>query len=74
MFGLATDEAAERLSAEGHGAIETCGLFRLLRAVQRRQVSLTSDILMRLLYSVGMVDMSEFLASLRPSPTVITAA
>jgi len=69
MFGTGTTEARERLLAEEHGAISTFDLYRLVRAMQRHEVHLGSDDLLKLLLTEGIVDFEEFLKSLEQPVT-----
>ena len=64
MFGSGTSEAEQRLQAEGHGAISTFDLFRLVRACQAKEVELTQGHLTSLFTTIGILDLESFQAKL----------
>jgi hypothetical protein len=65
MFGTGTADARERLMAERHGAISTWDLYQILRAVQREEIKLTDEALLRLLTTEGIFDLSVWLSDAR---------
>lgn len=64
MFGTGTTEAEQRLQAEGHGAISTYDLFRLVHACQAKEVNLSKEHLTSLFSTVGIFDFESFKANL----------
>lgn len=64
MFGTGSTEAQERLVAAGHGALSTYDLYRLIRGVQRKEITLTPEALLRFLTPTGILDFEQFKASL----------
>ena len=60
MFSTGTAEAEQRLQAEGHGAISTFALFRLVRACQAKEVEITPEQLTGLFTTVGIFDFESF--------------
>lgn len=64
MFSSGTAEAEQRLQAEGHGAISTFDLFRLVHACQAKEVELTQKHLTGLFTTVGILDFESFQAKL----------
>jgi hypothetical protein len=63
LFGSTTTDAEERLTAEGHGAISTYDLFRLFRAVQAKEITLSPGRLTQLFATVGIFDYESFIKS-----------
>lgn len=61
MFGSGTADARERLLAEGHGAISTFDLYRLIRAVQKNEIQLQAETVRKLLRTEGILDFETFL-------------
>lgn len=69
MFGTGTAQARHRLEDAGYGAISTFDLYRLLRTVQRNEVSMRAEDLVKLLSTEGILDFEEFRESLEtPKP------
>lgn len=60
LFGSTTADAEDRFKSEGHGAISTYDLFRLVRAVQSKEILLTPDRLTQLFTTVGIFDHALF--------------
>lgn len=60
MFGSGTEEAKQRLQAEGHGAISTFDLFRLVRECQAKEINLTQGHLTSLFTTVGILYFESF--------------
>ena len=50
--------------AAGHGALSTYDLYRLIRGVQRKEITLTPEALLRFLTPTGILDFEQFKASL----------
>ena len=64
IFGSATAQAKERLLTAGHGAISSFDLYRLSRAIQRGDLILQAEDLLRLLRTERIFDFETFRASL----------
>ena len=67
MFGTGTAEGQDRLTSEGHGAIATYDLYRLIRSVQREEDQLGCEDLQRLLETEGIFNFDTFIKSLEVS-------
>lgn len=53
IFGSSMLDGLERLKAAGHGICSTFGLYKLIRGSQRGEVSVTKDLLLRVLLTEG---------------------
>lgn len=56
MFGSGTTQANDRLKDAGHSAISTLDLFRLIRAAQQGEITLSQEVLVSFLTVEGILD------------------